>query len=248
MRVLILGGTTEATALARRLAGRADIEAALSLAGRTSAPAESPLPTRVGGFGGVEGLAGYLRSERIDAVVDATHPFAAQMSRHAVAACREMTTPLLVYTRPEWRPGPGDRWTTVPDMPAAVEALGVAPRTVFLTVGRLSFPEFFAAPQHRYVARSIDAPDGLDRLPRCELVLARGPFDVEAEAALMQSHGVDVLVTKNSGGAATAAKLEAGRRLGVEVVMVARPAPSGAPVEHHLDAVLAWLEAHRPAP
>ncbi|GGH10532.1 precorrin-6A reductase [Alsobacter metallidurans] len=248
MRVLILGGTTEATALARALAGRKDLDAILSLAGRTSAPAESALPMRVGGFGGIEGLAAYLTSETIDVVLDATHPFAAQMSRHAAAACAQVGAPLLVYTRPAWEPLKDDRWTTVATMDDAVAALGPQPRTVFLTVGRLSLPAFKAAPQHTYVVRSIDEPDRSDLPPRHELVLARGPFDVAAETALIQRFSVDVVVTKNSGGKATAAKLEAARTLGLPVIMVDRPPPSGPRVEHRLAAVLDWIEAHRPPP
>ncbi|WP_460447890.1 cobalt-precorrin-6A reductase [Alsobacter sp. SYSU BS001988] len=248
MRVMVLGGTTEASALARRLAGRPDIDAVLSLAGRTSAPAAAPLRTRVGGFGGPAGLADVLRRDGFDAVVDATHPFAAQMSRHAALACAETGTPLVVLTRPAWTPGEGDRWIEVPDMEQAVEALGPEPRTVFLTVGRLSLPAFAAAPQHRYVVRSIDPPDGLERLPRRELVLARGPFGVADEEELMRRTGVDMVVTKNSGGGATSAKLEAARRLGIPVVMVARPPAPDVPRLHDVEAVMAWLEAHRPAP
>lgn len=248
MRVLILGGTTEATALSGALAERRDIDAMLSLAGRTSAPAESALPTRVGGFGGIEGLAVYLQAEGIEAVVDATHPFAAQMSRHAVAACEQAGVPLLVHTRPAWTPLAQDRWTAVPDLEGAVAALGREPRTVFLTVGRLSLPAFAAAPQHTYVVRSIDAPEPGELPPRHELVLARGPFDLAAETTLMRRFGVDVVVTKNSGGKATAAKLEAARTLELPVIMVDRPPPSGAQVEHRLPAVLDWIEAHRPTP
>lgn len=248
MRVLILGGTTEATALSGALAERRDIEAVLSLAGRTSAPAESRLPTRIGGFGGIEGLVAFLQAEEVQAVVDATHPFAAQMSRHAVMACEQAGVPLLVHTRPAWTPLAADRWTAVPDMEGAAAALGREPRTVFLTVGRLSLPAFAAAAQHTYVVRSIDAPEPGELPPRHELVLARGPFDVAAETALIQSFGVDVVVTKNSGGKATAAKLEAARGLGLPVIMVDRPPPSGARVEHRLAAVLDWIEAHRPPP
>jgi precorrin-6A/cobalt-precorrin-6A reductase len=248
MRILVLGGTTEASALARRLAGRPDIDAVLSLAGRTSAPAAAPLPTRIGGFGGVAGLVEALRRDGFDVVVDATHPFAVQTSRHAAQACAATGTPLVVFTRPAWTPGEGDRWIAVDGMESAVAALGPVPRTVFLTVGRLSLPAFAAAPQHRYVVRSIDAPDGLERLPRHDVVLARGPFGVAEEEGLMRRTGVEVLVTKNSGGDATSAKLEAARRLGLTVVMVARPPSPDVPRLHDLDAVMAWLEAHRPAP
>jgi precorrin-6A/cobalt-precorrin-6A reductase len=221
----------------------------LSLAGRTAAPEKPPIPHRIGGFGGITGFSDYLAAERINAVVDATHPFAAQMSRHAAEACRARGLPLAGFTRPPWHPGAGDNWIEVSDMAAAVAALGSAPRRVFLTVGRLSLPAFAEAPQHRYVIRTIDVPDGLDRLPNHRLIQARGPFDATAEEELMRREVVEVLVTKNSGGAATYGKVEAARRLGLPVIVVQRPArPEGVPVLHDLYAVLDWIEAHRPAP
>jgi precorrin-6A/cobalt-precorrin-6A reductase len=249
MRLLILGGTSEASALATALARRSDIQAMLSLAGRTAAPERPPISHRIGGFGGVAGLSDYLALERFDAVVDATHPFAAQMSRHAAEACRARAVPLAAFTRPPWHPAEGDRWIEVPDMEAAVAALGDAPRRVFLTVGRLSLPAFAAAPQHDYVIRTIDVPDGLARLPHHRLVQARGPFDARAEEDLMRREAIEVLVTKNSGGAATEAKMAAASRLGLPVIVVQRPArPDGVAVLHDLQAVLDWIEAHRPPP
>ena len=135
MRLLILGGSTEASALARQIAGRADLDAVLSLAGRTRSPAQPAIPFRVGGFGGIPGLKSYLTEHRTDAVIDATHPFAAQMSRHAATACRELHIPLAVFTRPPWRAQAGDRWTSVPNIATAAKALGHHPRNVLLTVG-----------------------------------------------------------------------------------------------------------------
>jgi precorrin-6A/cobalt-precorrin-6A reductase len=246
LRVLILGGTTEASALARALDGDARFDATLSLAGRTRAPVLPPLPSRVGGFGGVAGLVAYLRAERVRAMVDATHPFAAQVTRHAVAACAEAEVALLRLDRPPWQAGPGDRWTMVDDMDAAAGALGRAPRRVWLTIGRKDLAPFKAAPWHRYLIRSVDAP-GDDALPEAaEVITARGPFDVAAELALLHERKIDVLVTKNSGGAATRAKLAAARELGVEVIMLRRPpAPEVATVAD-ADAALAWL-AHQAA-
>ena len=142
MRLLILGGTAEANALAAALAGRADIEAMLSLAGRTQRPAPSPIPTRIGGFGGAAGLHAYIEAARIDAVVDATHPFAAQMSRHAAEACGAAKLPLLIFTRPPWRRVNGDRWIDVESMADAAQALGPVPRNVFLTQGRQQLVAF----------------------------------------------------------------------------------------------------------
>jgi precorrin-6A/cobalt-precorrin-6A reductase len=239
MRLLILGGTSQASELARRLAGREDIRATLSLAGRTSKPAEYPLPTRVGGFGGVAGLKAYLEAERIDAVIDATHPFAAQMSANAVAACER--APLAVLTRPEWARGPGDDWREVRSIEEAARALGAASRRVLLTVGRLHVAAFAAAPQHHYVMRSIDAP--LDLPPGAEVVLARPPFSYEDEIELMRSRRIELLVSKNSGGDATRAKLDAARDLGVPVVMVRRPPLAARTVLYEIDQAMDWIHA-----
>ncbi len=237
MRLLLLGGTSEASELARRLAARGDIDAIVSLAGRTSRPAASPLPTRVGGFGGVEGLARYLRETRVDAVVDATHPFAAQMSAHAVAACAQAGVRLAVLSRPPWRLEPG--WREVGDAAEAAQALGEAPRRVLLTVGRLSAGAFRAAPQHHYVLRSIDAPEDLP--PSTELVLARPPFSLADERELMESRRIDVLVSKNAGGEATRAKLDAARALGLPVVMIRRPPAAAATTFYDLRSALGWI-------
>jgi precorrin-6A/cobalt-precorrin-6A reductase len=248
MRLLILGGTTEGSSLARRIAHRTDLEPVLSFAGRTRSPVPPPIPFRVGGFGGIAGLKAYLVERRVQAVIDATHPFAAQMSRHAADACGELRVPLAVLSRPAWSRQDGDRWIGVADMAAAVRALGEPARTVFLTVGALQLAVFAAAPQHRYIVRTIDPPEAIRSLPRHRLILARGPFSVEDEIALMRTEHVDALVTKNSGGTATEAKIAAARTLGVEVVIVERPAPEAVPVFDTVDGILAWIEAHRPAP
>jgi len=221
LKVLILGGSSEASALANAVAGDARFDALLSLAGRTQTPMASPLPRRLGGFGGAHGLADYLTAERIDALVIATHPFAAQMRRNAVAAVRLRPTPLLIIDRPPWTPLPGDRWTRVPDMTAAAQALGETPRRVLLTVGRQDLAPFAAHTQHAYLVRSIDPP--ADAPAGAELILDRGPFIEPNERRLMKAQGVEVLVTKNAGGDATAAKLAAARALGLQVVMVDRP-------------------------
>ena len=248
MRLLILGGTTEASALARRIADRPDLDPMLSFAGRTQSPVPPPIAFRVGGFGGIAGLKAYLVEHKTDAVIDATHPFAAQMSRNAAAACRDLRLPLAIFTRPAWRSQPEDRWTSVPDMAAAVQALGDRPRTVFLTVGGLQLAAFARAPQHRYIVRTIEPPDAISSLPSHRLILARGPFSIEEEIALMRDELVDVLVTKNSGGAATKAKLAAARALIIGVIIVERPATEAVPAFDAIDGILAWIEAHRPAP
>ncbi len=243
MKTLILGGTTEATALARRLAGHPAIDATVSLAGRTAQPAPLPLPTRIGGFGGADGLAGYLHQAGIAAVVDATHPFAARISANAAAACVRTGVPLLALIRAPWTPGPGERWIVVPDMPAAAEALRGLGERVFLTIGRQELAPFEAVPDKTYLVRAVDPPQPMPALPRMTLVLDRGPFTLTAELALMAEHRIEVLVSKNSGGAATRDKLEAARRRGIPVVMVERPPASGAAEVHAAGAALAWLEA-----
>jgi precorrin-6A/cobalt-precorrin-6A reductase len=242
LRLLLLGGTFGASELARRLAGRADVQATLSLAGRTKSPAASPVPTRIGGFGGVAGLRAYLEENGVDAVIDATHPFAAQMSANAAAACAAAHTPLAVLTRPPWAPEPGDRWREVADAAEAAAALGANPRRVLLTVGRLQAPAFRAAPQHHYVMRSIEPPGDLP--PSVEVLQARPPFSLDDELELMRSRRIDVLVSKNSGGDATRAKLDAARRLGLDVVMIRRPPLVAGTVFYEAAAALAWIEAH----
>jgi precorrin-6A/cobalt-precorrin-6A reductase len=248
MRLLILGGTTEASALARAVQGWADLDPILSLAGRTQNPVIPPIPYRTGGFGGVDGLKAYLSDEKIDAVIDATHPFAAQMSANAAEACGALEIPLALFTRAAWHPLPGDRWTIAADMETAAQALGKAPRRVFLTVGGLQLAAFASAPQHHYLVRTIDPPETVTALPDHRLILARGPFAVDDEVALMREDRIDALVTKNSGGKATAAKLAAARALNIDVIMVERPKPPKVDAFESLDAITAWALAHRPAP
>ena len=243
MRLLILGGTSEAAELARRLAAEAEVDAVLSLAGATVNPAPAPIPQRIGGFGGPEGLVAYLRAERIDAVVDATHPFAARMSANATSGCRVTATPLVVFTRPPWTRQNGDRWVEVATVDEAVEAVGARRKIVFLTLGRIQLGAFARAPQHRYIVRAIDPPAEAEPLADFKLVLARGPFALQDELALMRNERVETVVTKNSGGRATYPKIEAARMLGVEVVVVRRPKPPEAETLHDLDAVMAWISA-----
>ncbi len=227
-RILILGGTTEASALAAGLAPlAAHFAPTLSLAGRTARPRPLPVPTRIGGFGGAQGLAEYLLAEGIGQVVDATHPFAARISRNAAEACAAADVPLLAIRRPAWDRQPRDDWTEVDDMAGAAAALGEMPRNVFLTIGRQEVSAFLAAPQHRYFVRSIE-PAGV-ALPQLQAIAARGPFDRAAETRFLREAGIAVMVTKNSGGAATYAKIEAARDLGLPVVVVRRPAVPAVP-------------------
>ena len=244
MRVLVLGGTSEAMQLAGLLAGDARFDAMFSLAGRTSAPLVPPVPCRIGGFGGAEALGEYLRAGRFAALVDATHPFAAQMSRHAAQACGQLGLPMCLLTRPAWRKSPGDRWIEVGTLEAAAAVLGEQPRRIFLTTGRLGLQAFEAAPQHRYLIRSIDPLQPAPALDH-KTLLARPPFTVESEVALMQAESIGILVTKNSGAAATGAKIAAARQLGLPVVMVQRPKPPDVLALCDARAVVEWLERVR---
>jgi precorrin-6A/cobalt-precorrin-6A reductase len=247
MKLLLLGGTSEARALGQELAADSRFDAVLSLAGRTAHPAPQPLPTRSGGFGGAAGLAAYLKTHAIDVLVDATHPFAARISRNAALAAADAGAALLVLRRPPWLTQPGDRWLHVADLPAAAHALGQAPRRVFLTTGRLELAPFAAAPWHHYVLRAIEPPPP-DVLPaRTDIIIARGPFTVADEQALLRERRIDIVVTKNSGAAATQAKLAAARALRLPVIMVNRPAASDAPSVASVAAAMVWLAAHHAA-
>jgi precorrin-6A/cobalt-precorrin-6A reductase len=248
MRILILGGTSEARALSQRMAGDATLSPTLSLAGRTLNPWLPPVPFRIGGFGGVDGLRDYLAAEQVEAVIDATHPFAVQMSDHARQACAAARIPLAVLTRPQWQPQHGDDWTVVDDVDAAVAALGKAPRRVLLTHGRLQLAAFARLPQHLYLVRTIDRPEGIEGLPQHRLILDRGPFDKAGELQLLREERIDVIVSKNSGGSATYPKIEAARELGIAVIMIRRPVADAAVELFDVDAVMGWLGAHRAAP
>ena len=224
-RVLVLGGTAEARRLAEELVAEGAVHVVSSLAGRVRDPHLPPGEVRVGGFGGAAALAARLREAGFAAVVDATHPFAARITAHAAEAAAATGTPLVVLRRPGWTAAPGDRWHRVPDLDAAARVLedpGVTRGTrVLLTVGRRGVAAF-AGNRQWFLLRAVDPPDG--PLPeRTEVLRARGPFTVDGELRLMTEHRIDVVVTKDSGGDATSAKLAAARRLGLPVVVVDRP-------------------------
>ncbi|VDC21212.1 Precorrin-6A reductase [Pseudogemmobacter humi] len=221
----------------------AGLSAVLSYAGRVESPRAQPVPVRTGGFGGAEGLAGYLRTHRISHLIDATHPFAAQMSTNAALAAQETGVPLIRLERPAWRPGPGDAWTPVPDIAEAVQATGETPRRIFLAIGRQHLAPFAARPQHHYLLRLVDPPVSSLPLPQVTLEIARGPFDTASDRALMQRHGIQMIVAKNAGGAGASAKLTAARDLGLPVVMIDRPRLPEAPTAASPEDVLAWLHA-----
>jgi len=239
VRILILGGTAEARELAAELvAAGADVLS--SLAGRVRQPRLPDGPVRIGGFGGAEGLASFLRAEGITAVVDATHPFAGTITASAARAAAQAGVPLLVLRRPEWETAPS--WDLVADIGAAAAAVAAWPgESVFLTTGRRDLDVFAADDRHRFLVRAVDPPDG-PVPPRMTLVLDRGPYTVEGESALMREHGVGLLVTKNSGGLMTAAKLTAARDLGVPVVMVRRPPlPEASAAVTTVAAAVQWI-------
>ncbi|MCE2565532.1 cobalt-precorrin-6A reductase [Komagataeibacter sp. FNDCF1] len=243
MRVLVLGGTTEARQLYGLLERHATrFYTTVSLAGVTRAPVLPALEVRIGGFGGAEGLRDWLLAHHIGAVVDATHPFATQISGNAVHACAAAHVPLLRVERPGWIPAPDDHWTIVPDMQAAARALGTRPRRVLLTVGRKDLLPFAGAGLHDWLLRSVDRPDDSLLPPGCRVLLARGPFDEAGEEALLRQERIGVIVTKNSGGSATYAKLAAARRLGVAVIMVARPPVAAARTVADAAGAMAWLD------
>ncbi|WP_029352748.1 cobalt-precorrin-6A reductase [Bosea sp. 117] len=251
-RILLLGGTTEARLIAERLAGRGDIDLTVSLAGRTQNPLAVPGAVRSGGFGGAKGLAAYLAAERFDALVDATHPFAAGISANAAEAARLAGLPFLALRRPAWQPQRGDRWREAADIPAALALIGAAPRRVFVTLGRNEVGAIEAAPQHAFLIRSIDPIVPRLKLSDARYIEARGPFEEAAERALLTEHRIEVILAKNSGGAASYGKLAAARVLGIEAVLIARPKLPDVPTVDRVDAVLEWMEhlgsGHQAAP
>ena len=228
--------------LAAALARRNDCSVTLSLAGRTAEPAPQPVPVRRGGFGGAEGLARYLRDERIDVLIDATHPYAAVISANAAAAAREAGVKLLALRRPAWEKCAGDNWLEVVTVEDAVRALGAAPRRVFLALGRKELRPFDSAPQHFYLVRSVDPVEPPLAVPRAQYITARGPFSEADDRALLEAHRIDIVVAKNSGGDATYGKIAAARRLGLPVVMLKRPMLRDVPSVATVDDALRWLD------
>lgn len=241
MRILILGGTIEAFALATRLSSDARFTPVFSLAGRTTNPALPPVAHRTGGFGGAQGLADWLGAESIDVIVDATHPFAARISANAAVAARQLGVPILFVQRPPWRQEDGDTWTRVGDMAQAASALGEQPARVFLAIGRQEVAAFKATPQHFYLVRAIEPPAADDLPPQSKVVLQRGPFELAAECEMLIAHGIDVVVSKNAGGGAAYAKIAAARQLGLPVVMVERASLPDGDTVASVDEAMRWL-------
>ncbi len=239
MRALILGGTADAGLLAAEIA-RAGLDAVYSYGGRTRTPADQPLPTRIGGFGGVSGLAEYIRREGVTHVIDATHPFAAEMSRHAAEACAQTGTPLLALERAPWIKASDDTWIEVADVNAAVAALPDAPTNLFLAIGRQHIAPFATKPQHSYTLRFVDPPEA--PLPfAANVIVSRGPFTLDGELEMLRKREIAWIGARNSGGDGARAKIDAARTLGLPVIMISRPAlPERRRVES-VTAVMQWL-------
>ncbi len=227
--------------LGESLARRGGLDVTISLAGRTASPVPHAVPVRIGGFGGAEGLAAHLAAERVDILIDATHPYASMISANAAEAARRTGVPFLVLHRPPWNAVAGDRWTEVDDTSAAVRAIGPMSRNVFVALGRNELAPFVTAPQHVYLIRSVDPIDPPLPLPHVTYVTARGPFREADDRALMAAHQIGVVISKNSGGSAAYGKIAAARALGIDVIMVRRPPPPAAAVSTIEDAI-AWLD------
>ncbi len=240
MRVLLLGGTSEASRLAAALA-KTRIDAIFSYAGRTNDPIAQPLAMRIGGFGGVEGLATYIASEGITHIIDATHPFAAGMSRNAITAATMTTTHLIALERKPWMQQAGDDWRHVADVEAAIESLPPQPTRVFLAIGRQNIAAFAARPEHHYLLRFVDEPRDLIALPHHDVVIARGGFKIDSDMELMRAHGIGWVVSKNAGGATAGAKIAAARALHLPVTMIARPTIPPRTTVETVEEVMAWL-------
>lgn len=240
MRVLLLGGTTEASALAHALKS-ANIETVFSYAGRTRAPVAQPVPVRVGGFGGVEGLTAYLSAEGISHVIDATHPFANTMAHNVHQACTARALPLMRLERPAWVAQNGDDWLSVPDIDSVCDSLPYIPSRVFLAIGRMHLDKLLRQPQHHYVLRLVDTPTEPIPLPNHTVIVARGPFDVATDTALMHAHHIDLVVAKNAGGSGAVSKITAARDLGLPVVMIERPERPDCAKAFDIETVMRWL-------
>jgi precorrin-6A/cobalt-precorrin-6A reductase len=240
--VLVLGGTAEAVALANSAATAFDIT--YSLAGRTQNPAlPENVAIRTGGFGGAGALASWIRENATDAVIDATHPFAAQITTNTAEACVAAGVPRLKLVRPAWENQPGDDWIPAANVTDAAARLSSLGKHAFLSVGRQEVAAFAIVAGTTLIIRSIDPPDDADRLPGAIFITGRGPFTIADEIALFRDHKTDVLVSKNAGGDATYAKIAAARELGLKVIMIGRPPVPAGDVVDSVDAALAWLSA-----
>jgi precorrin-6A/cobalt-precorrin-6A reductase len=243
-RILILGGTSDALELANHLSTNERFRLIYSLAGRVEHPRvpNQSCEIRKGGFGGIDGLASYLTTHRIQAIIDATHPFAAQITRHAEVASQTTGIPLLIYARPPWTSLPQDRWHEVPNLQHAAALIPSLGRRVFLAIGRQEVSVFAYCTDAHFLIRSIEPPTG-PLPPDANILFARGPFYLADELTLLRDHAIDVIVTKNSGGPATYPKVEAAREMQIPVIMVQRPPATSARPVTTIPAVEEWLKS-----
>ena len=239
-KVLILGGTTEANQLAGLFADKR-IPAIYSYAGRVNKPKKQPIESRVGGFGGVDGLIQYINNNKITHIIDCTHPFAQQMSINAYSAASKNGTKLLSYSRPAWVANADDNWQSVGCISAAVDLLKGDPRRIFLAIGRMHLGEFKSQHQHFYLLRLIDKPTEALFFDNYEAIIDKAPFSVEQEIVLLLTHKIDLVVCKNAGGMASEAKLIAARELNLPVIMIERPVVPTMAIALTPDTVLQWL-------
>ncbi|TVQ58183.1 MAG: cobalt-precorrin-6A reductase [Spirulina sp. DLM2.Bin59] len=244
-RVLILGGSGDAVGLAARVADLPGLRVITSLAGRTRQPLVTSPHTRIGGFGGVAGLVDYLRSQSIDLLIDATHPFAAQISHHAATAAATVGLPHLMLIRPAWEESSGDQWRSVDSHAAAAAQCAQWGGRIFLTIGRQELAAFAHLQDHWFLMRMIDPPHPDAAIPPGQVLLARGPFALSEERSLLQDHGIEAIVSKNSGGAATYSKIIAARELGLPVIMIQRPPMPRGDRATNIETALSWLQQHR---
>jgi len=246
--LLILGGTSEAARLAEAILERhgKKMRVVTSLAGRTRFPRPLPGEVRIGGFGGPKGLAAYLAEQKIESVIDATHPFAGVISRNGAEACDSLGLPRLMLVRPRWKKEKADDWRRVSDLGAAAELLPSLSKRPFLTIGRQGLAPFANCVTAHFVVRMLEKPPEPLQLNDCEIVIGRPPFSVVDEVTLLEKHGIDALVTKESGGAATESKIVAARSLKLPVILIERPAPPEGEAVNTVEACLDWLDKNEP--
>ncbi len=212
------------------------------MAGRTRDPVKQPVPIRIGGFGGAGGLADFIKENAFDLLVDATHPYAARISANAVAAAQLAKVPLVALERAAWQRQVGDRWQAVANVEVAVSAVGSGGKNVFLALGRQELLPFERAPHHRYLIRSVDPVEPPLNVPDARYITARGPFELSDEIAMLRDNRIDIIVSKNSGGAAAYGKIEAARQLGIDVVMIERPPHPCAATVPDIEAALTSIQ------
>ncbi len=240
-RLLILGGTGDGVELARQATNIPGVEVITSLAGRTSTPKKLLGAVRIGGFGGEAGLVEYLQAEQVDLLIDATHPFAAKISWNAAGAARKVGIPWLMLIRPGWVKSGLDNWIEVETIEAAVAAIPDGAERIFLTIGRQQLAPFASLTDKWCLIRSIDPPDSSILLPPGELLFDRGPFSLEQELKLLRDYQIDAIVSKNSGGDATYAKIVAARELGIPVIMVQRSIVPEGEIVNNVSGAIEWL-------